>query len=167
MKKKIRLSEQWLIFGYFFILLFMIVQDWVPLGIFNDIEAITALQSAKELMVVTLINVAQIILLLGIIITFVGRRYPIWVKLWLVIHPSCIFVGVMISWWIPYLLGVGAEEKVDRYQQMFGNTHSFLPIMHGIVPNTLHTIFHLTLLFCIIISMYIFFSNNKYKIKSE
>ncbi|MBE3562597.1 MAG: hypothetical protein IMX05_02540 [Hydrogenibacillus schlegelii] len=35
-----------------------------------------------------------------------------------------------------------APELVSRYQAMFGNTHAFLPVRHGIVPNTAHVILH-------------------------
>lgn len=161
MKRQIRTSEKWLLFGYSLILLFMIVQDWVPLGPLNDVAAILADRTKNELIIVTLIGVVQIIVLMGLILLFVGKRYPIWAKLWLVIHPLCILVGAFVAWWIPYLSGHGAAEKVERYEKMFGNTHAFLPVMNGIVPNTLHTMFHLTLFLCIVLSVYIFVTNRK------
>ena len=161
MKRDIRLSEKILISGYAFILLFMIVQDLVPLGKLNDIEGITSVQSFNEILVVTMIGVVQILLLMGGILFFIGKRYPIWAKIWLIIHPSCILFGAIMSWWVPYLFGIGAEEKIERYNTMFGNTHAFLPVMNGIVPNTLHTIFHFILFICIILTVYIFFTKNK------
>ncbi|PAE21494.1 hypothetical protein CHH80_06225 [Bacillus sp. 7504-2] len=161
MKKEIRISEKLLLAGFSFMFFFMIVQDWVPLGSFNDVQAIREANSYNELITVTLINVGQILILMGLLVKFMGKRYPIWVKLWLIIHQLCIFVGVLISWWIPYLFGYGAEQKVERYNQMFGDTHSFLPVMNGIVPNTLHFLFHITLLFCIIIVLYISFTSSR------
>lgn len=158
MKREIRVSEKLLLAGLSFILLFMIVQDWAPLGSLNDIQAIREEQSFNELLTVTLINVTQILILMVLVITFMGKRYPIWIKLWLIIHPVCIFAGVLLAWWIPYLFGYGAEQKVERYNQMFGDTHAFLPVMNGIVPNTLHFLFHITLLFCIILAIYISFT---------
>src|SRR5690625_4912682 len=137
----------------------MIVQDWVPLGSLNDIQAIADEQSFNGLLMVTMINVGQILLLLGIVIVFIGKKYPIWIKLWLIIHQLCIFVGVLIAWWIPYFFGYGAEQRVERYHRMFGDTHAFLPVMNGIVPNTLHTIFHIALLACIILTFYIAFTD--------
>lgn len=156
MKRVIRLSEKLLVLGYIIILLFMIVQDLVPLGVLNDVEAIASVESFNETIITTIIGVIQILLLLGGVLFFIGKRYPIWVKVWLIIHPSCILLGAIISWWIPYLFGTGTEEKIERFNHMFGNTHAFLPIMNGIVPNTLHTIFHLVLLICIILTSYIF-----------
>ncbi|QDP39685.1 hypothetical protein [Radiobacillus deserti] len=161
MKRKIRFSEKLLLAGLSFILLFMIVQDWVPLGSLNDVQAIREEHTFNGLVTVTLINVTQILLLIGLVVIFMGRRYPTWIKLWLIIHQVSIFVGALISWWIPYFFGYGAEQKVQIYNQMFGNTHSFLPLMNGIVPNTLHILFHITLLFCIIVMIYISFTSSK------
>ena len=161
MKREIRVSEKFLIAGYGLILLFMFVQDWVPLGPLNDIQAIAQENSARELIVVTLIGLVQIVILMVLILCFIGRRYPIWAKIWLIIILHVFFAGVLTAWWIPYFFGLGAEEKAERYQTMFGNTHSFLPVMHGIVPNTLHTIFHVTLFLCILLTIYISFRDRK------
>jgi len=73
---------------------------------------------------------------MGGILFFIGKRYPILIKIWLIVHPLCIFLGAIMAWWVPYLFGIGAEERVERYNAMFGNTHAFLPVMNGIVPNT-------------------------------
>ncbi|WP_096271527.1 hypothetical protein [Paucisalibacillus globulus] len=158
--RKIRFSEKVLLIGYCFILLFMIVQDWVPLGSLNDIDAIKQVKTTNELLLVTLIGVLQVTFLIFLILLFIGKRYPLFLKLWLIIHPSCIFAGVLMSWWIPYLTGIGAAEKVASYTSMFGNTHTFLPVMNGIVPNTLHTLFHASLFCCILVSIYIFVTDS-------
>ncbi len=136
----------------------MVVQDLVPLGPLNDVDAISEDRSFNEILTVTLIGTVQILILLSIVLLFMGKRYPIWIRLWLVIHQSFIFVGALIDWWIPYFFGFGAEERVERYQQMFGETHAFLPEINGIVPNTLHVIFHLLLLLCILLTIYISFT---------
>ncbi|WP_047986038.1 hypothetical protein [Ornithinibacillus californiensis] len=162
--RHIRLSEKILLLGYGMILIFMLVQDWVPLGKLNDIEAIKQENTTGELVVVTLIGVVQVVLFIFLILLFVGKKYPIFIKLWLVIHPSCILAGAIIDWWLPYLTGFGAENRIERYHTMFGETHAFLPIMNGIVPNTLHTLFHMTLLFCIILSIYIFVTEKRTRI---
>ncbi|MCR2821747.1 hypothetical protein [Lederbergia panacisoli] len=161
MKREIRFSEKLLIVGFSIILLFMIVQDWIPLGSLNDVHAIAEVRSFNELLIVTTIGVVQILLLMGLVITFMGKWYPIWIKLWLIIHQVFIFAGVLLDWWIPYFSGLGAEQKAERYNQMFGDTHSFLPIMNGIVPNTLHTIFHTILLICIILTVYNALTNSR------
>jgi len=110
MKRNVRLSEKLLLAGLSFIFLFMIVQDLVPLGSLNDVPAIAEVRSFNELLIVTMFGSVQFLLLMGGVIYFMGKRYPIWAKLWLIIHQSSIFVGALFSWWIPYLFGIGAEE---------------------------------------------------------
>lgn len=161
MKREIRFSEKLLLIGYGIILLFMFVQDWIPIGSLNDVEAILEINSFDYVLTTTIINAGQILFIMGGILIFLGKKYPIWIKLWLITHPLCIFVGVLLSWWIPYFTGIGAAQKVERYQQMFGDTHSFLPVMNGIVPNTFHTIFHATLFICIVLTFYITLTDNK------
>jgi len=161
MKRDIRLSEKFLVLGYILILLFMIVQDLIPLGALNDIEAIASVESFNETIVTTLIGTVQIILILTGVLLFMGKKYPLLVKIWLFVHPSFILLGAIMSWWVPYLFGTGTEEKIERFNIMFGNTHSFLPVMNGMVPNTLHTLFHLMLFICIILTTYIFLTNTK------
>ncbi|WP_208591683.1 hypothetical protein [Gracilibacillus suaedae] len=158
MKREIRTAEKLLVLGLSLILIFMIVQDLVPLGPLNDVDAISVDRSFNEILTVTLIGAVQILILLSIVLIFIGKRYPIWIRLWLIIHQSFIFVGALLDWWIPYFFGYGAEERVDRYQQMFGDTHSFLPEINGIVPNTLHVIFHSLLLLCMLLTIYISFT---------
>lgn len=160
MKRDIRLSEKFLVLGYIFILLFMIVQDLVPLGALNDIEAIASVESFNEIIVTMLIGAVQILLILVGVLLFIGKKYPLLVKIWLIVHPLSILVGAIMSWWIPYLFGTGTEEKIESFNNMFGDTHSFLPIMNGMTPNTLHTMFHLVLLICIILTSYIFLTRH-------
>ncbi|GAA0349799.1 hypothetical protein [Bacillus horti] len=163
MTRNTRTSEKVLLVGLGFILLFMLFHDWVPLGPFNDVQAVSGDRTIGDLILVTAIGTVQILLFIGLVLYFRGREYPIWIKLWLIIHQSSIFAGALFAWWIPYLFGFGAAERVQRYEAMFGDTHAFLPIMNGIVPNTIHTLFHLTLLMCIILTIYISFTDKKAK----
>ncbi|MFS0672193.1 hypothetical protein [Ornithinibacillus sp. 179-J 7C1 HS] len=165
--RNIRLSEKILLLGYSLILLFMIFQDIVPLGTLNDIEAIKQEKSTGEIILVTLIGSVQVAILIFLILLFIGKKYPLLIKLWLIIHPSFILGGAVMSWWIPYLTGIGAAEKVEGYTVMFENTHAFLPVMNGIVPNTLHTLFHGVLFFCILLSIYIFVLKPKVPINTK
>ncbi|WP_062052187.1 hypothetical protein [Bacillus sp. JCM 19034] len=161
MKRDIRFSEKVLLAGFSLILLFMIMQDWIPLGSLNDVQAIAEDRSFNEILIVTLVGVLQILLLMGLLLVFIGKGYPIWVKFWLIIHQICIFAGALLDWWIPYFFGYGAEQRTERYSQMFGDTHSFLPELNGIIPNTFHTLFHIILLFCIVLTIYITFTNSR------
>lgn len=155
MNREVRLSEKFLLLGLSLVFLFMLFHDWIPLGPFNDVDAVSAETPIGRLVITTLINTGQILVIGVILLVYMGKKYPIWARLWLIIHQSCIFIGVMLSWWIPYFFGIGAADKVERYSKMFGNTHSFLPVRNGIVPNTIHTMFHLTLLLCIALTIYL------------
>ncbi|MGM9920444.1 MAG: hypothetical protein ACI33O_04305 [Bhargavaea sp.] len=161
MKRKIRLPERGLLLGLYAILIFMLVQDWVPLGSLNDVDSVFQVHSFTDILTSTLINAGQFVLLIFIVRLFIGRRYPVWARLWLIIHQGFIFAGALMAWWIPYLFGVGAEEKAEPYRIMFGSTHSFLPEMNGITPNTLHTGLHAVLLICLLLTIYITFTGPK------
>lgn len=86
MERNIRLSEKLLLAGLSFIFLFMTVQDLVPLGPLNDVQAIAEVRSFNELLMVTAFGAVQFLLLMGGVIYFMGKRYPIWARLWLIIH---------------------------------------------------------------------------------
>jgi hypothetical protein len=50
-------------------------------------------------------------------------------------------VGQIRAWWIPYLFRAD-PQRAARYRIMFGNTHAFLPVRNGIVPNTAHVMLY-------------------------
>lgn len=152
MKRNIRLSEVLLIAGLGFIFLFMLTHDWVPLGKLNDVQAVREYHGVRELVLVTAFNTAQVALLMGLVLTYAGKRYPLWARLWLILHQGFILFGAVKAWWLPYMFGIGAEERMEAYHAMFGNTHAFLPVNNGIVPNTIHVLFHATLLACLILT---------------
>jgi hypothetical protein len=61
--------------------------------------------------------------------------------MWLWITYGLFLLGLLRAWWIPDLV-VPDPQRAARYQEIFANTRSFLPRRNGIVPDTLHTIFH-------------------------
>jgi hypothetical protein len=63
-------------------------------------------------------------------------------------------MGEIRAWWIPYFFGT-TPERVKRYADMFGNTHSFLPERNGIIPNTLHVILHALTFVTLILSVFV------------
>ncbi|SET81007.1 hypothetical protein SAMN05421676_108143 [Salinibacillus kushneri] len=100
MKRNVRLSEKILLAGYAFILLFMIVQDWVPLGSLNDIAATNSAKSSQEIRVVTLIGVGQIVLLIRVKISHLGKdlvnRSP---NLYFYRSPVCMVNSLFLGNW--------------------------------------------------------------------
>jgi hypothetical protein len=124
-----------------FHVLFLWLHDWVPLGRLNDVAAVRAADSTRRLVRVTLIQSLPFTAVFGFTLIYLGHRWPGWLLWWLFCSYGVLFLGELRAWWIPYL--VHAEpERVKRYQEMFGQTHSFLPPRNGIVPNTLHVILH-------------------------
>lgn len=154
MKRHIRASEKWFVAGLVLMLLFVLTHDWVPLGNLNDLDGIRSEKTWDGLLLATVLNGLSFLIVLIITLTFLGKTCPVWARLWLVIHLFCILYGALSAWWIPYFFGT-TQELVQAYATMFGNTHAFLPVRNGIVPNTIHTMFHLTLLLTWLLSIHI------------
>lgn len=128
--RNIRASEKMYLCGLGLILLFMLIHDWVPLGSLNDVEALKAENTTGELIMITLINTLSISIMIAVSLLYTGKRYPIWARLWLIIHLGFILYGAVSAWWIPYFFGADLT-MIERYGNMFGNTHAFLPVMNG------------------------------------
>lgn len=124
-----------------FQVLFLWVHDWVPLGRLNDVAAVRSQDTTMRLVIVTLIQSVPFTVGLFLSIAYFGRPYPHWLYEWLWISYGLIFVGQLRAWWLPYLFRA-EPERAARYQIMFGETHSFLPMRHGLVPNTAHIMLH-------------------------
>lgn len=125
--------------------LFLWFHDWVPLGRLNDVPAVRSQDTTQRLVVVTLIQSVPFTLGLLFCLLHFGRAYPHWLYVWLWISYGLMFVGQIRAWWIPYLFEP-EPERAARYQIMFGNTHRFLPIRNGLVPNTAHIMLHVATL---------------------
>ncbi|SFA94787.1 hypothetical protein SAMN04488072_10485 [Lentibacillus halodurans] len=166
MKREIHMSEKLFVLGLALILLFMLMHDWVSLGSLNDVDAISSEKTTGELIQSILINAGQFLILMTITLIYIGKRYPIWARLWLVIHLASILYGAIASWWLPYFFGA-SQEMAESYHIMFGNTHAFLPEMNGITPNTIHVIFHFTLLLTLVLAIYIAATKGKIKSKAK
>ena len=160
MKRNVTVSEKIFITGLGLILLFMLSHDWIPLGSLNDIQGVCAENTMSGLIQLTIINTISVLVVVVLTLLFIGKRYPIWARIWLIIHLGSILYGAISAWWIPYLFGA-EPELIERYNVMFGNTHSFLQVMNGVVPNTIHVLFHVTLLMTWILSVYISFKKEE------
>ena len=60
LKRNNQKSEILVVIGYSLILLYMIIQDWVPMGSLNNVDAIREVHSSQALITMTIINVVQI-----------------------------------------------------------------------------------------------------------
>jgi hypothetical protein len=124
-----------------FVVAFIALHDWVPLGALNDVRAVQAADPRGKLIFVTLLSTAPFAVGLIGTIAYAGARIPGWLTWWLWIGYGAAVYGMVRAWWGPYFFG-GAPARAVRYQAMFGRTHAFLPARHGIRPNTLHVTLH-------------------------
>jgi hypothetical protein len=126
-----------------FIVLFLTLHDWIPLGTLNNLPGVRAANFGGKLLATTLISAAPYALGLAASIFYFHRTYPQWLYWWLWISYVLLFLGQLRAWWIPYLF-VPDPQRAARYQIMFGSTHAFLPRRNGIRPNTLHLLLHVS-----------------------
>jgi len=127
-----------------FVVAFIALHDWVPLGRLSDLSAVHAADSRARLVIVTLLSTLPFAVGLTETVAH-AERLPGWLMIYLWISYGLLAMGALRAWWIPYLLVEDARRSA-RYQAMFGRTHGFLPVHNGIRPNTLHVVLHLVIL---------------------
>ena len=135
-----------------FILAFLVLHDWIPLGPFNDVAGVRSQKTRGQLALETLVNSVPIAVTLGLSIKYYHVAYPTRVKVTLVAVLGLLFVGELRAWWIPYLAGT-EPERVTRYAAMFGKTHAFLPERHGITPTTAHVALHVATFMALVLAL--------------
>ena len=125
-----------------FVVLFVALHNWIPLGSLNDVKAVRSVFPTGKLLVTTLTNFIPFVTGLACSVFYVRRGFPGWLFwfLWILYGLAC--CGSLKAWWIPYLFRPEPECAV-RDRVMYGSTHAFLPERNGIRPNTLHVIFDL------------------------
>ncbi len=133
--------QSWLIALQAFQVAVLWLHDWVPLGRLNDPAAVRRENGTRHLVRTTLVQSVPWTFGLLASIAYASSPYPTWLWAWLWGSHVVLLLGEIRAWWWPYL---GRPDPVlaQRYGRMFGGTHSFLPIRHGLVPNTLHVALH-------------------------
>jgi hypothetical protein len=123
-----------------FVVLFVGLHNWIPLGSLNDVKGAHAAFPGWKLFTTTLTNLIPFSIgLVASAIDF-GRAFPPWLFWWLWISYLLACYGSLKAWWIPYLVRPN-PALAARYKVIYPATHSFLPERNGITPNTLHVIF--------------------------
>jgi hypothetical protein len=123
-----------------FVVLFVALHNWIPLGALNNVRAVRVVFPTGKLFGTTLTNFVPFAVGLAATIFFNGRPYPGWVYWWLWITYRLACYGSFKAWWMLYLLRPD-PALVARYRIMYNRTHSFLPEHNGIRPDTLHVLF--------------------------
>jgi hypothetical protein len=123
-----------------FVVLFVALHNWIPLGSLNDVKAVRSVFPTGKLLVTTFINFIPVAIGLAASVFYFGRGFPDWLLwfLWITYGLAC--YGSLKAWWIPYLFRPD-PKRAARDRVMYGATHAFLPERNGIRPNTLHVIF--------------------------
>jgi hypothetical protein len=124
---------------------FLWLHDWVPLGRLNDVAAVRGQDPWQRLVIVTLTQSVPFTIGLVASLRYAGHPFPGWLMIWLWVSYGILFVGQLRAWWVPYLLTT-EPERAQRYRAMFGNTHTFLPVRNGLVPNTAHILLQIATL---------------------
>jgi hypothetical protein len=140
-----------------FVVAFIALHDWVPLGALNDVSAVQAADPRSKLITVTALSTAPFAVGLGGTIAYAGARFPEWLTWYLWISYGAVVFGVWRAWWGPYLLG-GAGARATRYKAMFARTHAFMPERNGIRPNTLHVTLHVVVIAILVLLGFLSFS---------
>ena len=124
-----------------YVLLFLFLHDWLPLGTLNNFTAKRDADSFANRAFVTLLPAVPAALGLYYCAKDFTQPYShgLLILLWIT-YGSFLF-GMLRAWWVPYLL-VPDPARAARYQTIFAGTHRFLPERNGITPDTLHTTLH-------------------------
>jgi hypothetical protein len=128
-----------------YVVLFIALHDWLPLGRLNNLAGIRAVDSRARLLLTTVLGVLPFAVGLAGSIYYATTQFPGWLMRLLWISYGLGFYGMLRAWYLPYLVYVDAP-RAARYQERFANTHAFLPMRNGIRPDTLHVTFHLVLI---------------------
>jgi hypothetical protein len=123
-----------------FVVLFVALHNWIPLGTLNNIKGVRVEFPTGKLLLTTLINFTPFAIGLAATAFYFGRVYPGWVFWWLWVTYGLACYGSFTAWWMPYLLRPD-PQRAARYRTMYAATHAFLPERNGIRPNTLHVLF--------------------------
>lgn len=133
-----------------FVVLFICLHDWVPLGALNDVRAVQAADSRSRLVAVTAFSTLPFAIGFAASVYYAGQALPHWLLWWLWLSYGGAAWGMLRAWWIPYLL-VRSPARAARYQAMFSKTHTLLPERNGIRPDTLHLTLHAAIVAIVIL----------------
>jgi len=136
--------EAWLIGLQAVQVIFLCLHDWIPLGRLSNLSAVQSIDSKSRLLWTTFLSALPYAAgLAASIATF--PHWPIWLHIWLEWMYTISIVAVLFAWWIPYL-SPSDSPRAERYRARFAGTLTFLPKRHGFAPDTLHTMYHATVL---------------------
>jgi hypothetical protein len=133
-----------------FVVLFVGLHNWIPLGKLNDVSGVRKEFPGSKLLITTLINFTPYAFGLAASAVYFERTFPGRLFWWLWISYGVAVYGSLKAWWIPYLFRPD-PILAERYRLMHGTTHTFLRERNGIRPNTLHVVFDVSIVAILIV----------------
>jgi len=132
-------------------LAFLLLHDWISLGRLTNLPAVHAADSRARLFWTTILSALPFAaVFIASCIYFPHPHWPMWLRMSLWYTYGFALLGAILAWWWPYL-GPPNPERTARYTVRFAGTHRFLPERNGIAPDTLHVLFHATILATLIL----------------
>lgn len=128
-----------------YVVLFVALHDWLPLGSLNNLAGIRATDTRMRLMRTTALSTLPFAVGLAGSVYYSTTHVPTWLMFVLWITYGAGLYGILRAWYLPYLV-YSDPARVARYRERFADTHAFLPERNGIRPDTLHVTFHAVLL---------------------
>lgn len=133
-----------------YVVLFIALHDWLPLGSLNNLTGIRAVDGRMQLLRTTVLSTLPFAIALAGSIHFSSAHFPMWLMLVLWGTYGAGFYGVLRAWYLPYLV-YSDPARAARYRERFAGTHAFLPERNGIRPDTLHVTFHAVMVALIVL----------------
>jgi hypothetical protein len=135
-----------------FIILFLLLHDWINLYPLNDLKTFNKHCSLHNKIIMTIVNTFFFVVYTFILLYYWTIPFSFHAKVYLIACNILFLIGIIFSWWLPYLCG-WPKSQVKELHETHGTTHSFLPhINNNPTPNTLHVIFHLIFVINVITS---------------
>jgi hypothetical protein len=136
------------------ITLFLLLHDWINIYPLNDLatfnpafakasaSTVNTTHSLRDIILMTAINTSFFIIYTLILLYYWSAPFSLYAKAYLITCNVLFSIGIIFSWWAPYLFGFPITQVEDLHRT-HGTTHAFLPpIGTNPIPNTLHVIFH-------------------------
>ena len=121
---------------------FLALHDYVPMGRLTNLAAVQATDTPGKRLFDTAWSTLPYAFGLAASCWFLRSGFwPGWLVTYLRVSYAVLLGGALLSWWVPYFFGA-TEEKKARFRERFEGTSAFLPERNGIRPDTLHVVFH-------------------------
>jgi len=132
--------------------LLLVLHDLVPIGRWNNLERAAGQVSRGKLAGQTV----WVGLLGGVplVLSYISRgvRHATWQRETATFILAFLFVGELLTWWIPYFFGARAGYA-EGLRPIFEGTLTFLPERNGLTVNALHCVVHGLTLLALVLSV--------------